>query len=171
MQESTYTPQVAVYALCCPTDGSVKYIGKAVDPKKRYQQHLREKRGNTPKVNWVQKCLRNGFVPTLVVLEWVDAKVWKAAEKRWISEYRANGGLLNVADGGDEPHCPTEVRASNGKKTAHAIHTNPVRKRMWELKRSLGSALKDGVVSEATKEKMRRAAVRFPQFYSEWASI
>lgn len=167
----TCTKQVAIYALCCPKDGGVKYIGKAVDPEKRHKGHLRERRGNTPKVNWIQKCLKNGLAPSMVVLEWVGLDEWMTAEKRWISHYRSAGPLLNVADGGDEPHCPTKVRAKNGKSVAQKVHSDPIKRRLWELKRMLGSALKDGVLSDRAKAKMRKAAERYPQFYGDWAAI
>jgi hypothetical protein len=44
--------------------------------------------------------------------------------------------------GGDEPFCSKETRANNGRNVALAIHTNPLRKRLWQLKHDLGIALK-----------------------------
>jgi len=164
-------PAVAIYALCCPDTGLVRYIGKANDPAKRYAGHLRERRGNTPKVNWVQKCVKSGKPPKLQVLAWVLPHAWPIAERQLIAEHRAKGRMLNVADGGDEPHCPTEVRAANGRQTAASIHSDPVRRRMWEIKRSLGDGLKRGHVSESAKAKMRAAAVRHPQYFGAWAGI
>ena len=54
----------------------------------------------------------------MTVLEWCDATDWQKAERKWIAHYRSLGPLLNLADGGDEPHCPIDVRRSNGAKVA-----------------------------------------------------
>lgn len=102
-----------IYALCHAQTGEVRYIGKANDAHKRLASHMRDsRRRDTPLYRWIRK---NG-TPTVKVL--VHASLdWREDEKRIIAEYRAAGAkLLNVADGGDEPFCPPEVRSQNARK-------------------------------------------------------
>ena len=108
--------QVAIYALCCPDSGSVRYIGKANNAQARYKSHLTaSKSRKTPVYCWIRKLATDGKAPVMQVLELVESD-WQEAERRLIAEYRIKGKLLNVAEGGDEPFCPTSVRVANSKK-------------------------------------------------------
>lgn len=153
-----------IYALTDPDSGEVRYIGKANCSSARLVSHLRDAvTRDTPVYRWVRKLHRAGKVPSLQVLACCIGDDWKAAERRLIAEYRARGvRLLNVAEGGDEPFCSPEVRASNGRAVARARVSTPQRKRFYELKRMLGQALKAGHVSEATRAKLRAGAAKHP---------
>ena len=100
--------------------GQLRYIGKANAPEVRLRGHMRDaKRRKTPLYSWINKHGQ----PTLRVLE-SDCQDWRASEKRLIAEARERGErLLNLAAGGDEPHCPTEVRAENGMRSVTAFRT------------------------------------------------
>ena len=93
--------------------GCLRYIGKANDPRKRLDGHMRDaRRRRTPLYDWINKHGR----PAMRVIE-ADCEDWKASERRLIAEARARGDkLLNIADGGDEPFCPPEVRSANGRR-------------------------------------------------------
>lgn len=119
----------AIYALTDPRDGEVRYIGKANDARKRLRGHLRDaRRRRTPVYNWINKLARLGLEPGMTVLVECDPECWKDEERRLIAEHRASGRLLNVAEGGDEPHCPLEVRRRNGAATLHMLRTGEGRK-------------------------------------------
>ena len=107
----------SIYALTDPRTGAVRYIGKANDPAKRLKGHMRDaRRRQTPVYAWINKLVRLGMAPGLLVLE-ADCADWRESERRLIAEARARGDrLLNVADGGDEPHCPPEVRKANSDR-------------------------------------------------------
>lgn len=108
---------VEIYGLVDPRDGRVRYIGKANDTRKRLAGHLRDaRRRSTPVYAWVRKLGALGLKPEARVLERVEGDGWKDAERRLIAEHRALGPLLNVADGGDEPACPIEVRRANAAR-------------------------------------------------------
>ena len=150
-----------IYALCDPVSGEIRYVGKANCSVKRLTGHLRDaKRKDTPVCRWIRKLGISSLVPALQILETVPASEWKDAERRLIGLHRAAGTrLLNVADGGDQPFCPLEVRQRNGRGNAasiHGAHADPKRKAMWKLLQSLGVSLKKGWASEASKEKMRQ---------------
>ncbi len=160
-----------IYALCEPDSGAIRYIGKANDSAKRLKSHMRDSyRRDFPVYRWMRKLALGGKTPTLVVLE--TAENWQERERIIIAAHIAKGcALLNVAEGGDEPHCPKEVRAENGRKNAAAINADPKRKRMQQIKMNLSRALRDGYVSEGTKAKMRLAAQTNPKEFGLWANV
>jgi len=164
---------VQIYALCQPQTGEIKYIGKANNADKRYKSHLREcRRRRTPVYLWINKLLKNNLLPQLKVLTVVAVDKWEEIERKYIATHREFiGDLLNVADGGDEPHCPIEVRRKNGKKAAVSRVSTPRKKELYRAKQMLGIALRQGYVSEKTKDKMRKLAVDNPRDVGLWAGI
>lgn len=108
-------------------DGNLRYIGKANDPEHRLRCHVRDSLSggrNYPVNHWIRK---NG-IPALRVLE-ADCADWRESERRLIAEARARGEkLLNVADGGDEPHCSPEQRKANMEKANRHPRTIQQRK-------------------------------------------
>ena len=163
---------VDIYEILDPRDGSVRYIGKANDSALRFKQHLRETRRKTPLYDWMQKMRSAGLVPTFRVSEVCPVGEWQKHEVAAIAAARLAGArLLNVADGGDEPHCSTEVRAENGRKVAVMRVKDPRAAFIFNAKRVLGTALKQGYVADKTKAKMRLAAAKHPALFGAWAAI
>lgn len=108
-----------IYGLTDPRDGAIRYIGKANNAKKRLAGHLRDsRRRRTPVYAWINKLRALGMAPGLVEMAQCEGDDWKDQERRLIAEHRPSGRLLNVAEGGDEPHCPVEVRRENGRGAA-----------------------------------------------------
>lgn len=105
-------PKASIYGLYDKA-GRLRYIGKANNPVERLKGHMRDgRKRKTPLYDWIRK---HGE-PEMRVLE-SDCVDWKEAERRLIREARERGEkLLNLADGGDQPFCPTEVRSENAKK-------------------------------------------------------
>lgn len=163
--------EIEIYGLVCPMTGTVRYVGKSTCAVARLAQHLRETRRSTPLYDWIKSLRTRGLSPKMVVLATCSKGDWPDLERRIIAEHRKHGKLLNVADGGDEPHCPREVRAANGRSNARKIHDDPVARRMWKLKQQLGILIKRGHLSEATREKLRLAAKRHPDQLGEYASL
>jgi len=97
-------------------NGRLRYVGKAKDPHSRLVGHMRasktRKTRKTPLYDWIRKHGQ----PELRVVE-ANCKNWQEAERRHIREAREAGlPLLNVADGGDEPFCPKNVRSAHGRR-------------------------------------------------------
>jgi hypothetical protein len=158
-----------IYGLHHPETGELRYVGKANHVQKRLKSHLRDaRRRNTPLYCWMRTL---SAPPRIEVLEEVEDADWKEAERRLVALHRSSGRLLNLADGGDEPMCPVEVRAENGRKNAKAIQDDPIRKQLWLVKKQLGQALRRGHVSDHAKQKMRAAAAKYPQYFGAWATI
>lgn len=117
---------VEIYGLSDPRDGRVRYIGKARDSRRRLSTHVRDsRRRNTPVYRWIRKLLRQGVRPSLVIIEVVRESEWQNAERRHIAEHRKKSRLLNVANGGDEPHCPQSVLKANAERLKEYYALNP----------------------------------------------
>lgn len=146
---------VMIYALLDEA-GRVRYVGKAVDAEKRLKSHLRDmRRRNTPLYSWLRKHAREGFIPTVQILETCESTIWPERERSWISYFRSVGDLLNVAAGGDEPYCPVEVRRENARKVAKIRRTNtPEAQELLMIKRLLSLALARGECSEEQKAQI-----------------
>lgn len=157
-----------IYGLADSKSGEVRYIGKANDPEARLKGHMRDsRRRDTPIYRWIRKHGK----PSLVILA-ENCEDWKADERRLIAEARERGErLLNVADGGDEPFCPDDVRASNGRKVAELRVSTPDRARLYTAKRNLSQALRQGYVSDVTRKKMRDLAEQRPDMFGCWANV
>lgn len=161
-----------IYALRDPATNEVRYIGKANDSMKRLKTHIRDsRRRNTPVYSWIKKLASKGLVPTVEVLEVADS--WEEAERNQIKAHRDCGcRLLNLAEGGNQPgQASYETLAANGRKAAAKIHGDPFSKRLWEIKRALGFALKRGELRPHIIEAMRTAATKRPDLFGCWAGI
>ena len=155
-----------IYCLYCPITGEPRYIGKSINSKRRFSQHIfNAKTGRTPVYCWIRKLLNSGSKPIMKVIE--KTKDWAEAEKRLIKEYRSKyKNLLNIADGGDEPFCPKEVRAENGRKNAYKIHhSDECVKKIWYYKKILGESLKKGYLREDTKQRLFNIARKNPKLF------
>ncbi len=161
-----------IYALRCPDTGEVRYIGKANCSQRRYKGHMRDaSRRRTPVYDWIVKLVSEDKAPVLDVIMTCVGD-WRDDERRIIKEHREAGArLLNLADGGDEPFCPKEVRAANGKANAIKRVSTPEKRRFYELKRNLNRMLSQGYVSAETRAKMRQAAAKNPEKFGEWANV
>ena len=119
----------------------IRYIGKANDPAKRFASHVRDSaRRMTPVYAWFRKLASLGLEPEMLVLSECDD--WEAEERRLIAVARAGGHtLLNVADGGDQPHCPHEVLVANGYKGARAREDDIVKRTIHRFMKKAGHVL------------------------------
>lgn len=86
---------VCIYALTDP-DGSVRYIGKSVNPTKRLSSHM-SRSAASPVYRWASFLRSHGLRPGLRILHVVppgqDADAW---ETWFLREYRLVANLLNA---------------------------------------------------------------------------
>lgn len=97
--ETSQVPAVAgIYALHCPKTKKITYIGKSINIRHRYAQHLRGESNTTPKALWVKSLEDKGLKPFVSILE--ETHNLDEAEKKHI---KAIGvvGLFNVHMGGE----------------------------------------------------------------------
>lgn len=94
----------AIYGLCCPVSGGIRYIGKSIAPVRRFKAHIYlSRRRRTHRDCWIDNLICKGLKPELVILRKLAAdEDWAAAERRAIAEARLSGArLTNLTDGGE----------------------------------------------------------------------
>ena len=135
---SRASPLPSIYALCDPDSGMVRYVGKADDPAKRLKTHVREsRRRNCPVQCWLRGLIRAGKMPELVVIR-TGCVDWKAEERALIAAGRKAGyPMLNLADGGDQPYCPSRTLAENASRLNAGRHRG-----YWAMMRAAGAIVR-----------------------------
>ena len=88
-----------IYALCCPVEKKIKYIGKSNNPKSRFRKHKQMSDKNHQKNEWIKSLLEIGLEPILEIVEKVPIDTWKEKEKLYIKKY--SNSILNVCGGGN----------------------------------------------------------------------
>jgi hypothetical protein len=106
-----------IYGLLDPMDNRIRYVGKAINPHKRFLVHLKDN-GTTRKCRWIKKITALGYPPELTILEKLPSlDGWGEAERKWIKEYSKND-LTNLTDGGDGL---SNVREETRKKMSNEL--------------------------------------------------
>jgi AP2 domain len=100
---------VFIYGLADPRNTAIRYVGKSIRPRQRYNSHLHANhlKANSRKNIWLRELLKLGLKPELVMLDTTDDSTWEAEEKKWIARLRSIPGyprLTNIADGGQGHH-------------------------------------------------------------------
>ena len=100
--------KVYIYCLIDPIDNQIRYVGKSVNPEKRYTYHINPHPTDTNKhkKNWINKLRDNDLLPELFIIDEIncDGDEWIIYEQYWISQIRSWGfDLLNYSIGGDKP--------------------------------------------------------------------
>lgn len=113
-----------IYLILNPTTNEVRYIGKTVDPKRRFYEHL-NRRVNNHCSNWIYSLLQNNILPEFVIIDEVFEQDWQFYEKYWISQFKSWGfNLTNMTNGGEgclkrEFSEETKIKISIGNKGKH----------------------------------------------------
>ena len=98
---------VYIYGLVDPrnelTIQNVRYVGKTKRTiEDRFKQHLRDsKKYPTPLYFWMNKLLNENILPEVIKIDECDESNWRECEKKYITQYRQLGKLLNISDGGE----------------------------------------------------------------------
>lgn len=94
-----------VYGLLSPFTKEIRYIGKAVNLKRRFKKHLQTSNliQKTHKNNWINELINLGEKPLIVVLESCSIEQdLNDIEIKWINHYKKIGcRLTNGTEGGD----------------------------------------------------------------------
>lgn len=92
---------VSLYALCDPRTHEVRYIGRSIDPARRFRSHLRD-RSVSHRTNWITNLRRAGYAPELLLIALIDAAYANAYEVALIRRARDLGWrLTNLTVGGE----------------------------------------------------------------------
>ena len=97
--------RLVIYAPVDPRDGRIRYVGKAVDLKRRLQNHFcpAALAKDCHRTRWLRVLREEGMLPAVRVLEVVQVRdALDEAECRWIAALRAGGcDLTNTTAGGE----------------------------------------------------------------------
>lgn len=127
----------------------IRYIGKTVNLKKRYNSHINESSlKRTHKEKWINKTLTNGGKIIMEILDICDEKESDFIESYWISQFKTWGfNLVNLTCGGD-----------GGSPMLGKKHSEETKLKMSELaknrKTSIGGWNKGLKMSDEFKEKI-----------------
>lgn len=160
----------------------IRYVGKANDPYKRFQEHCQTK-VKCHRGNWIRSLPSKDLSLQLEVIEEVSDTDWKFWEREYIRLFRALGfDLVNEADGGEggatmlgkkltPKHCAAISAALLGRKQAEE-HKQKNQELQWQRpKRKNCSSSYRGVSRELKKWRadifLRNKSIRLGLFLSE----
>ena len=86
---------IYIYTLSHPITNEVRYVGKTINVKRRFKQHLYDKR-HSHKASWVKSLKSEGLKPIMTIVE-TCTNNWQEREIYWISQY---DNLTNFKQGG-----------------------------------------------------------------------
>ena len=96
------TMKTYIYILQNPITNDVKYVGKSINPHRRYQSHLWNKdKRKTYVYYWIESLKKNKLKPIMTVIDETEND-WQELEKYWIEQLKQWGfKLCNLTNGGD----------------------------------------------------------------------
>lgn len=124
--------EIYIYTLEHPITNEVRYVGKTINIKRRYKQHLYEKRPSH-KASWIKSLRKENLKPIIKIIEICTIDNWIDREIYWISVF---DNLTNIRSGGG---------------------TNIVHTTKDETRKKLSEAHKGRVFNEAHKGKIKES--------------
>ncbi len=131
-----------IYALLCPDEQKVRYVGKSLDPTARYKQHIAladrpKDRPPSARHRWLEELKDRGLEPELAILEVLECGEDETrhehdrrvddAESRWIVTLAAAGHPLTNGNGyrkAEEARLMDDAW-ERGRKLAAALDVDP----------------------------------------------
>jgi len=149
----------------------IRYVGKANDPYKRFEEHCQTKE-KCHRGNWIRSLPGRGLFLQLEVLDEVPESEWEFFEKAYIKVYREAGyNLVNVTDGGEGVTMTLEIReklrisALGNSRALGAVRSKETREKIRnfqtgkhhspEAKEKMSKSHRGKTHSLETLEKMR----------------
>jgi len=168
-----------IYGIVDPQTGSIIYIGKANDVKARWKTHITDARKKKSRLyTWLNEKLDKNEKVEVIELASAISEDWGSLEKIVIAQYRAEGKLLNMANGGQEPPHDPETCAKNARKVVEKRMSDPFHYEIWRMKKEMGAYLKflrkfgeDSEKYQKVVEKLKYAAKKRPDLFGCWSSL
>lgn len=102
---------IYIYKLIDPRNNEVRYVGKTINIKRRYKQHLYDKR-KSHKASWVQSLRTLKLKPIIEILEICKNDNWIEREIYWINQFN---NLTNLKSGGGSDYIRTTSEETKEK--------------------------------------------------------
>lgn len=81
-----------IYALFCPIDFSMKYIGKSYDPYRRLKDHMADFRDcPIDRMLWIDELKIKKLKPIVEILDCVEIEKWQFWEEFYIGYFKSLG--------------------------------------------------------------------------------
>lgn len=138
---------IYIYTLSHPITNEVRYVGKTINVKRRYKQHLYDKRGSH-KASWVKSLKSEGLKPILTIIENCTPENWVEREMYWIKQF---DNLTNLKAGGNDSFQRTTTEQTKQKISL----ANKGKEKTSEHKIKISLSSKGKILSQETKDKMK----------------
>jgi hypothetical protein len=168
-----------IYGIIDPETEKVVYIGKANDVNARWKTHLSDCRHKKSHLySWMKERFNSNKPICIIELASAISDDWQSLEVAMIAQYRAEGEILNMADGGEQPFHNQAVCRKNAAKLNERRKNDPLFNRVWEIKRAMGSHLKflrregaDPEVYQKIVAKLKYCAQKRPDLFGCWSAL
>jgi hypothetical protein len=135
------TSDYYIYLLRDPRDKSVRYVGRTIDPERRYRRHLFDRcRGSYVRARWewITELRSIKLRPEIEIIETLSAPIPEAAiserEFRWIFHFFQQGANLTNVD------CIRMPRLYSAARRSRIDFLNqPLHSRVWKKLASLAA--------------------------------
>lgn len=141
-----------LYTLKHPITNEIRYVGKTINLKRRYKQHLYDKR-TTHKSSWVKSLKVLGLKPILTVIEECTVDTWQEREKYWITQFN---NLTNQLDGGGANYIRTTKDET--RKKISLIHKGIAKTKQHKDKIKLAKEKKPCIIDKVHYESTCEAS-------------
>lgn len=136
-----------IYTLSDPTTDEIRYVGKANEPRKRLNDHIKESKSTSStshKNSWIRSLLSKGQQPVMEIIDDVPKLEWEFWEKYWISQLKTWGiNLTNISKGGYD----NSYKRNN--ETKNKIRISKIGKKLPdEHKNSISRGVKQKFISD-----------------------
>jgi len=155
--------EIYIYTLSHPITNEVRYVGKTINIKRRYKQHLYDKRGSH-KASWVKSLKNEGLKPIMNIVEICTLDNWEIQEKYWIRQFDK---LTNLKSGGNDGYqritteeTKEKIRQANLGKTLSKEHKKKISDNA--IKRPISI---DGVIYESISDATRILKFHYTTIY------
>lgn len=147
-----------IYALHCPIAKTVRYIGKTNNPESRLMNHIsaaKRERKDHYTARWIRKLVREGFKPTMEILETLpDSEPWEEYERFYIEHGEYFGWrLTNTNPGGEGGGYIRPEEKEEWKLKVRAGFTAEVRE---HISKEVRAAINNPYTKAVQRENMRK---------------
>lgn len=144
--------KIYIYSLKNSITNEIRYVGKTINIKKRYSQHLVDKR-QTHKRCWIDSLLKENIKPVIDILEICDENNWEEREIYWINQY---DNLTNHKKGGNGNSDYVRVTKEETKKKLSESRRKVILTEEW--KNNIGKTLGFGCIIDGIEYRSIKQA-------------
>lgn len=167
---------VKIYVLKNPQTNNIHYVGRTLNEKTRYRQHIflaKHKKNKDKKSSWIISILNKGLKPIMEIIEEVTESNAIEREMYWIRELRKTCDLKNERDFIENGYIFSE-EARKKMSDSQKGNTNRRGKKLTkEQCYNMGNANRHRKKTPAEKAKVSKPILQYDldmNFIKEWSS-